>query len=345
MAYTVECLRGDVEILMEFLLNVTTAPEFHRWEVAALHSQLKVDKAVAFQNPQAHVIENLHAAAYQNALANSLYCPDYRIGKVTPEELHYFVQNHFTSARMALAGLGVSHPTLQQVAEQFLNMRGRLGLAGAKARFRGGEIREQSGDSLVHAALVAESAATGSTEANAFSVLQHVLGAGPHVNRGGNATSLLDQAVAKGIHQPFDVSAFNASYSDSGLFGIYTISQAAAAGDVIKAAYNQVKTIAQGNLSNTDVRAAKNKLKAGYLMSVESSEGFLDEVGSQAPVAGSYVPPSTVLPQIDYVANADVINPQRSLFLARSQWQQVEIGDIHLLLMSCNIEAHITGES
>ena len=52
----------------------------------------------------------------------------------------------------------------------------------------------------------------------------------------------------------------------------------------------------------------RNKLKAGYLMSVESSEGFLDEVGSQALVAGSYVPPSTVLQQIDSVADADVVN-------------------------------------
>ncbi|EAW50590.1 ubiquinol-cytochrome c reductase core protein II, isoform CRA_a [Homo sapiens] len=257
MAYTVECLRGDVDILMEFLLNVTTAPEFRRWEVADLQPQLKIDKAVAFQNPQTHVIENLHAAAYRNALANPLYCPDYRIGKVTSEELHYFVQNHFTSARMALIGLGVSHPVLKQVAEQFLNMRGGLGLSGAKANYRGGEIREQNGDSLVHAAFVAESAVAGSAEANAFSVLQHVLGAGPHVKRGSNTTSHLHQAVAKATQQPFDVSAFNASYSDSGLFGIYTISQATAAGDVIKAAYNQVKTIAQGNLSNTDVQAAK----------------------------------------------------------------------------------------
>uniref|UniRef100_A0A2K5W7X7 Cytochrome b-c1 complex subunit 2, mitochondrial n=1 Tax=Macaca fascicularis TaxID=9541 RepID=A0A2K5W7X7_MACFA len=308
MAYTVECQRGDVDILMEFLLNVTTAPEFRRWEVADLQPQLKIDKAVAFQNPQTHVIENLHAAAYRNALANPLYCPDYRIGKVTSEELHYFVQNHFTSARMALIGLGVSHPVLKQVAEQFLNMRGGFGLSGVKAKYRGGEIREQNGDSLVHAALVAESAVAGSAEANAFSVLQHVLGAGPHVKRGSNTTSHLHQAVAKATQQPFDVSAFNASYSDSGLFGIYTISQATAAGDVIKAAYNQVKTIAQGNLSNTDVQAAKNKLKAGYLMSVESSERFLEEVGSQALVAGSYVPPSTVLQQIDSVANADIIN-------------------------------------
>ncbi|KAF3814209.1 hypothetical protein GH733_017825 [Mirounga leonina] len=312
MAYTVECLRDHVmdmgfkfltrhshldvfcsDILMEFLLNVTTAPEFR------------------------HVLENLHAAAYRNALANSLYCPDYRIGKVTPDELHYFVQNHFTSARMALIGLGVSHPVLKQVAEQFLNMRGGLGLPGAKAKYRGGEIREQNGDSLVHAALVAESAATGGTEANAFSVLQYVLGAGPHVKRGSNPTSSLYQAVAKGVHQPFDVSAFNACYLDSGLFGIYTISQAATAGDVIKAAYNQVKTIAQGNLSNADVQAAKNKLKAGYLMSVESSEGFLDEVGSQALGAGSYTPPATVLQQIDSVADADVVNAAKKFVSGR----------------------------
>lgn len=171
-----------------------------------------------------------------------------------------------------------------------------------------GEIREQSGDSLVHAAFVAESAAVGSAEANAFSVLQHVLGAGPHVKRGDNATSALYQAVAKGSHQPFDVSAFNASYSDSGLFGIYTVAQAAAAGDVLKAAYSQVKTIAQGNLASADVQIAKNKLKAGYLMFMESSEGFLNEIGSQALIAGSYTPPSAVLQQIDSVADADVIN-------------------------------------
>ncbi|XP_055994824.1 cytochrome b-c1 complex subunit 2, mitochondrial [Sorex fumeus] len=317
MAYTVECLRDDVDVLMEFLLNVTTAPEFRPWEVAALQSQLKIDKAVAFQNPQAQVIENLHAAAYKNTLANSLYCPDYRIGKVTSEELHFFVQNHFTSARMALIGLGVSHPVLKQVAEQFLNMRGGLGLSGAKSQYRGGEIRKQNGDSLVHAALVAESAAIGSAEANAFSVLQHVLGAGPHVKRGSNATSTLYQAVAKGVNQPFDVSAFNAGYSDSGLFGIYTISQAAAAGDVIKAAYNQVKSIAQGSLSSTDIQAAKNKLKAGYLMSVESSEGFLDEIGSQALVAGSYVPPTTVLQQIDSVTDADVTKAAKKFVSGR----------------------------
>ncbi|OWK10961.1 UQCRC2, partial [Cervus elaphus hippelaphus] len=230
MAYTVECLRDDVDILMEFLLNVTTAPEFRRWEVAALQSQLRIDKAVAFQNPQARV----------------------------------------------------SHPVLKQVAEQFLNIRGGLGLSGAKAKYHGGEIREQNGDSLVHAALVAESAAIGSAEANAFSVLQHVLGAGPHVKRGSNATSCLYQAVAKGVHQPFDILDSLGS-----------------------------------TLSHKLHLLEMNKLKAGYLMSLESSEGFLDEVGSQALAAGSYTPPSTVLQQIDAVADADVINAAKKFVSGR----------------------------
>ncbi|NXU26265.1 QCR2 protein, partial [Thalassarche chlororhynchos] len=95
-----------------------------------------------------------------------------------------------------------------------------------------GEIREQNGDSLVHAAIVTEGAAVGSAEANAFSVLQHVLGAGPLIKRGSNVTSKLSQGIAKATTQPFDASAFNVNYSDSGLFGVYTISQAPNAGEV-----------------------------------------------------------------------------------------------------------------
>lgn len=69
-----------------------------------------------------------------------------------------------------------------------------------------GEIREQNADSLVRTAVVAEGAATGSAEANAFSILQHLLGAGPLVKRGTSVTSKLSQGVAKASSQPFDVS-------------------------------------------------------------------------------------------------------------------------------------------
>ncbi|XP_074866636.1 cytochrome b-c1 complex subunit 2, mitochondrial [Carettochelys insculpta] len=308
MIYSMECLRDYVDTVMEYLINVTTAPEFRHWEVTKLQPQLKIDKAIAFQNPQVCVLESLHAAAYRNALANSLYCPDYAVGKITPGMLHQFVQENFKSARMALVGLGVSHSELKQVGEQFLNIRSGAGSSGAKAQYHGGEIREQTGESLVHAAIVAEGVATGSAEANAFSVLQHILGAGPLIKRGNNISSKLFQAITKATSLPFDATAFNVNYSDSGLFGIYTISQASVTREVIMAALNQIKAVAQGSITNEDVTRAKNNLKASYLMLVETSDGLLNEIGSEALASGKYTSPTAVIQNIDSVATADIVN-------------------------------------
>lgn len=139
----------------------------------------------------------------------------------------------------------MEHAVLKQVGEQFLNIRSGSGVTGAKAQYRGGEIslpkffkkakkknpvyhtplsvcyfpcplillchspgeiRLANTSSLVHSVVVAESAAAGTSEALAFSVLQHLLGAGPHVKRGSCATSTLVQGVAKATAEPFDVS-------------------------------------------------------------------------------------------------------------------------------------------
>ncbi|XP_036797400.1 cytochrome b-c1 complex subunit 2, mitochondrial [Oncorhynchus mykiss] len=311
MVYSVECLRDHLDTVIEYLINVTMTPEFRPWEVDDLTSRVKVDRALAHQCSQIGVIEKLHEAAYKNALSNSLYCPDYMVGKVSGEQLQSFVQNNFTSARMALVGLGVNHSVLRQVGEQFLSVRSGAGVAGAKAVYRGGELRVQNGAGLVHSLIASEGGVTGSAEANAFSVLQRVLGAGPHVKRGSNVTSKLSQGIANATTQPFDATAFNATYADSGLFGVYSIAQADSAGEVIKAAIAQVTGVAKGGVSEDDVTRAKKQLKAEYLMSMESSEGLLEEMGAQALSSGAYHSPETVTQSIDSVSHADVVNAAR----------------------------------
>uniref|UniRef100_A0A8C4GX77 Ubiquinol-cytochrome c reductase core protein 2b n=1 Tax=Dicentrarchus labrax TaxID=13489 RepID=A0A8C4GX77_DICLA len=288
------------DTVMEYLINVTTAQEFRPWEVSDLTPRVKMDKAMAAQSDQIGVIEGLHGAAYKNALCNSLYCPNHMVGNIQSEDLHQFVQNNFTSARMALVGLGVDHTVLKQVGEQFLNIRSGAGSTGATSQYRGGEVRFPNTSSMVHAAVVSQSAAAGSSEALAFSVLQHLLGAGLHVKRGSCASSKLVQGVTKATADPFDVSAFNASYSDSGLFGVYTISQAAVAGDV---------SIPQFRHESIPHHKLFNKLKAGhFLMSLETSEGFLEAMGTQALAEGTYCSPEEISKKIDNVSLTDVAN-------------------------------------
>uniref|UniRef100_A0A672FYP6 Cytochrome b-c1 complex subunit 2, mitochondrial-like n=1 Tax=Salarias fasciatus TaxID=181472 RepID=A0A672FYP6_SALFA len=313
MVYSADCLRKDIDSLLEFLVSVTTTQEFRPWEVHELTTRVKIDKALAEQCPQISVVETLHAAAYKSGLSNSLYCPDYMVGRVSSEQLHSFVEDTFTSSRMALVGLGVKHSVLRQVGEGLLSARSGSGAPVAQSLYRGGELRLHNNDDLVHALIASEGGVMGTAEANAFTVLQRILGAGPHVKRGSGLSSKLNQGIAKATAKPFDATAFNASYSDSGLFGVYTIAQADSAGEVINAAVAQVRGVAEGGLSEADVLNAKNQVKAEYLMSLETSEGLLEELGSQALATAAYQAPETVLQAIDAVTQGDVVNVIRFL--------------------------------
>uniref|UniRef100_A0A8C7XC10 Ubiquinol-cytochrome c reductase core protein 2a n=1 Tax=Oryzias sinensis TaxID=183150 RepID=A0A8C7XC10_9TELE len=309
MVYTADCLRDDLDSLLEFLINVTAAQEFRPWELQDLITRVQIDKALAQQCPQIGVIEKLHEAAYKNALSNSLYCPDYMVGQISSEQLQSFVGDHFTTGRIALVGLGVNHSNLRKVAEG-LSVRSGAGAPVARALYRGGELRVQTNDDLVHALIVSEGGVIGSAEANAFSVLQRILGAGPHVKRGSSITSKLSQGIAKATTKPFDATAFNASYSDSGLFGVYTISQADS--QVIEAALSQVRGVAQGNVSAADITRAKNQVKAEYLMSIEGSDGLMEEMGTQVLTTVAYQAPDTVLQAIEAVSQDAVVQAAKT---------------------------------
>jgi ubiquinol-cytochrome c reductase core subunit 2 len=67
-------------------------------------------------------------------------------------------------------------------------------------------------------------------EALAFAVLQYALGVGPYVKWGSSA-SPLTRAVGSAVgNDPFAVTAFNASYTDTGLFGFVSSSPGNVAG-------------------------------------------------------------------------------------------------------------------
>lgn len=307
MVYTVDCLRDHLDSLMEYLVNVTTAQEFRPWEVSELVSRVKIDKVLAQQCPQTGVFEKLHEAAYKNALSNSLYCPDHMVGHISTNQLQAFVEDNFSSGRMALVGIGVKHSLLRQVGEGLSGVRSGSGAPVDKAVYRGGELRVNTSDDLVHALIASEGAAAGSAEASAFSVLQRILGSGPRVKRGSSVTSKLCQGVTKATADPFDATAFSLAYSDSGLFGIYTITQAGSAREVINAAVAQVRSVAEGNVSEADFTRAKNQVKTEYLMLMENPEVMFEEVGAQALAAAAYQQPDAVLQALDAVTLDNVV--------------------------------------
>lgn len=59
----------------------------------------------------------------------------------------------------------------------------------------------------------------------------------------------------------------------------------------------------------------RNQVKADYLMSIESSDGLMEEIGAQALATGAYQVPETVLQAVDSVTKNQVVMVSAHKFL------------------------------
>uniref|UniRef100_A0A3B4TJ23 Ubiquinol-cytochrome c reductase core protein 2b n=1 Tax=Seriola dumerili TaxID=41447 RepID=A0A3B4TJ23_SERDU len=232
-----------------FLCSVTINPE--RTLILALFDCLR-DAIPAWRQPT------------RTPLSNSLYCPT-------------------TCARMVLWGL-----VKESLMEMDIKRNILSGTTGAKAQYRGGEAVWHSTSSLVHSAVVSQSAAAGKQRGSGLQCAAASTGSWVHMSRGDQTSpTKLVQGVAKATADPFDSSVLSILATlDSGLFGVYTISQAAAAGDV---SIRHFTIVAYGGFCLCLLFRAQ--LRGQFLMSLETSEGFLEALATQALTDGTYISP------------------------------------------------------
>ena len=89
------------------------------------------------------------------------------------------------------------------------------------SKYYGGELRKERNSHLATVALALESSGLNKEkDALAFAVLQEAMGTGPKVKWGSSNTPLAKAVETAAGDAPVAVSAFNSSYSDSGLFGV-----------------------------------------------------------------------------------------------------------------------------
>ncbi|KAJ4427931.1 hypothetical protein ANN_23941 [Periplaneta americana] len=217
--------------------------------------------------------------------------------------LQHYVKSLFTTNRAAVVGAGIQQEDLVCFAQN-LALESGAGPADIATKYSGGEQRIDAAGSLAHVAVAVEGASLKNTkEALAFAVLQYALGTGPAVKWGASAGSLARAVNAAVASEPVAVTAFNASYTDSGLFGFVASSPGKVAGQVLETALKQLRS---GNLSSGDITRGKNQLKAAILLCDESNASLVEEIGVQAVLLGNVLSSSAIASAVDSVTDAEV---------------------------------------
>jgi ubiquinol-cytochrome c reductase core subunit 2 len=153
-------------------------------------------------------------------------------------QLQHFVNTWFTASNCAVVATGVPFSQLSDfVSSLEINTKDKT---TKTAKYHGGQIRKERDSELSNVAVVVEVAGLDKEkDALACAILQRAIGSGPRV-KWGNSPSPLYKAVstAKDCGNQFAISAFNATYSDSGLFGFILFSVPDIAGSVSFNNYN-----------------------------------------------------------------------------------------------------------
>ncbi|CAK8997760.1 unnamed protein product [Durusdinium trenchii] len=338
--YQVDVQREMLPYVVPLMVGNVIFPRMLPWEVKSAQGDVKTDKEALMSNPDSMVSELLHKAAYcNNTLGRSPLMSERSMGYFTPETVRGYLLDHFAPERMVFVGVNVQHAELTKwVMRSFADynaipMKKR---EDTKATYTGGDMRMEGKSPYCHLALGLQSCAFGHAELAPVALIQELLGGGAAATStiGSGVTSRLSTQVVK--QSPFVEScmAFNTSYADSGLFGVYGVGQAEKAGDMAMAMATALK--GAGSVTKDELAKAKAMLKGKMLRQADNDSELMQDMGQQLLLTGKYGSAAEFTKIIDAVTEAEVADCAKKML--GSKLSVAAFGDIHAVPAYATIE-------
>ncbi|KLU88711.1 mitochondrial-processing peptidase subunit beta [Magnaporthiopsis poae ATCC 64411] len=273
------------------------------------------------------VFDHLHATAYQHQpLGRTILGPRENIRDITRTELANYIKHNYTAGRMVLAAAGgVPHEKLVEMAEKhFANLpdssiqTGSQILTKAKPDFIGSDLRVRD-DTIPTANIAIAVEGVSWNDDDYFTALVTQAIVGNYDKAMGNAPH--QGSKLSGFVHSNDLAnsfmSFSTSYSDTGLWGIYLVTdKLAQIDDLVHFTLREWSRLSQ-NVTEAEVERAKAQLKASILLSLDGTTAVAEDIGRQIVTTGRRTSPAEIERIIDGITEKDVMS-----FAQRKLWDQ-----------------------
>jgi len=296
-----------MDILSDILTNSTYSEEaIERERDVILREMQEVDGQM-----EEVIFDRLHETAYRGTmLGATILGPEENIRSLSRAQIQDYINTHYVAPRMVVAGAGaVEHDELVKLSEKLLGgvpSKGKREAVMEPARFTGSDIRIRYDDMpAAHVALAFPTAGWNDPDSFTLLTIQTMLGSWTKASTGGaDSSSELIASVAKqDLAQ--SVQAFNTHYSDTGLFGVYAVSEQYDLDNVMFEITRAITGLAYGVDENL-LAEAKNQLKISMLSQLDGSTVICEDIGRQILTYGRRMHPTEVIARIDAVDAAAV---------------------------------------
>ena len=160
------------------------------------------------------------------------------------------------------------------------------------ARYQGGDRRDDKDLEQVHLVLGFPSVGYADPDYYAASLLSTIVG--------GGMSSRLFQEIREKRGLVYTIYAFGAAYEDGGLFGVYAGTGPSEIVELVPVVCDQLLG-AIDKIDEGEIGRAKAQIKAGMLMSLESTMSRAEQLGQHMLLFGRPIPTQEIIAKIDEI--------------------------------------------
>lgn len=210
------------------------------------------------------------------------------------EELARYMADHYKAEQMVVAASGNFDPgdLCKQVEEEFSSLSAVRDIPKEAATYKGGSHLQDKDLEQVNLLIGFEGIPFNDPDFYAAQIMSMILG--------GGMSSRLFQEVREKRGLVYSIYSFMQSYLDSGSFAIHAGTGPEQVGELIPVVAAEMHKMSR-HVDKDEVLRAQAQMKAGLLMSLESTTSRMEQLGRQMMIFGRPVPHGEIIEKIDAV--------------------------------------------
>ncbi len=310
-AYYVKLLKDDLALGADIIGDILTHSVFAPEELERERGVILQEIGQANDTPDDIVFDHFQETAYPDQpMGRPTLGSEDGIGAMGRDVLTGYMRRHYTTGNVVVAAAGaLTHERVLALAtEHFADLPQDTAPGAVAGMYGGGEFREARDLDQVHIVLGFPAMAYADPDFYASMLLSTLLG--------GGMSSRLFQEIRERRGLVYSIYSFTAPAMDGGLFAIYAGTGEDEAKELVPVTLEELRRV-QSDVNEDELRRARAQVKAGLLMSLESTGSRCEQLARQLQVFGRIVPVAETVAKIEAVTLADVRRAAARIFRGR----------------------------
>ncbi|HUH83541.1 MAG TPA: pitrilysin family protein [Stellaceae bacterium] len=306
-AYYAKVLKENVVLAVDILADILQFSVFDPKELERERTVILQEIGQAFDTPDDIIFDLFQERAFPDqAMGRPVLGRAEIVRRIDRDTVAGYMRRHYAAPGMLLAAAGnLDHDALVALArEHFTKLAGEQIARSDPARYVGGELREERELEQVHVVLGFPGFPFANEDYYAASVVSAALG--------GGMSSRLFQEIREKRGLVYAIYSFTHAYSDGGVFGVYAGTGEEEVEELMPVLCAEIRKLSAG-LAPAELERARAQLKAGLLMSLESTAARCEQQAAHMMVFGRPLDMAEMVARIDAVDDAAVARVARQL--------------------------------